>query len=122
MKEGQKFSSNKLQLDKLFLQFPLAIQGIVLASTFGHEKYKETDDPVNWDNFKNVPNAYLEYKSAGKRHELETIETEESGMHPEFHILWNAVARFETWALDNNINVKQIAEVMIPKWREQFKK
>ena len=120
--EGQKFSSDKLQMDKLFLQFPLAIQGIVLASTFGNEKYKETDHPIYWDNFKKVPNAYHQYKSAGKRHEFETEDTEESGLNPEFHILWNAVARFETWAMDNNIDVKKLASEFIPKWREQFKK
>lgn len=120
-KEGVKHSNNKLDMEKLFKQFPLSIQGVILASHFGHEKYKKTDDPVNWDNFKKVPDAYNQYKSAEIRHELETIETEESGIHPEFHILWNSMARFEMWAKDNNINIKQLAEDMIPKWREQFK-
>lgn len=119
--EGEKFSSNKLDMSKVFKQFPLALQGVILASHFGHEKYKSTDNPLTWDNFKKVPDAYNQYTSAGVRHEFETAHTEESQIHPEFHILWNAMARFEMWAINNNVNVKKLAEEMLPVWREQFK-
>lgn len=117
---GQKFSKNKLDMGKLFIQFPNACQGIVLASHFGHEKYKKTDCPKTWSNFKNVDDAEYQYKSAGIRHEFETEESEESGLPPIFHQLWNKVAEFEMWVTNNNINIKELAEKKLPIWREQF--
>lgn len=117
--KGVKHSSYKLPMEKLFVQFPLAMQAIVLASTFGHEKYKATDHPERWDNFKNVPDAYNQYKGAAIRHEFETKESEESGLHPEFHILWNAVARFQMWAEENKVNVSKLAEQKIKEWKKE---
>lgn len=119
---GQKFSNYKLDMDKLFIQFPHACQAVVLASTFGNAKYQETDNPDTWDNFKHVPNGYKAFKSAEKRHDLlKTEEEEESGLHPEFHILWNSSARYERWALENKVNESKLAEKHIKEWYERFK-
>lgn len=117
---GQKHSQNKLDMAKLFIQFPHACQAIVLASTFGNAKYHETDDPETWDNFKKVPNGYNQFKSAEKRHEFLIQEEEESGLHPEFHILWNSLARYERWAMQNGVKESELAEKHIKNWYEKY--
>lgn len=117
---GKKYSQNKLDMAKLFIQFPHACQAIVLASTFGNAKYNETDDPETWDNFKKVHNGYNQFKSAEKRHEFLTQEEEESGLHPEFHILWNSLARYERWAMQNEIKESELAEKHIKNWYEKY--
>lgn len=117
---GQKFSDHKLDMAKLFIQFPHACQAIVLASTFGNAKYHKTDDPETWDNFKKVPNGYNQFKSAEKRHEFLTQEEEESGLHPEFHILWNSLARYERWAMQNGVKESELAEKYIKNWYEKY--
>lgn len=117
---GQKYSQNKLDMSKLFVQFPHACQAIVLASTFGNAKYHKTDDPETWDNFKKVPNGYNQFKSAEFRHELLTQEEEESGLHPEFHILWNSLARYEHWAMQNGVKESELAEKHIKNWYEKY--
>ena len=117
---GQKFSDHKLDMSKLFVQFPHACQAIVLASTFGNAKYHKTDDPETWDNFKKVPNGYNQFKSAEFRHEFLTQEEEESGLHPEFHILWNSLARYERWAMQNEVRESELAEKHIKNWYEKY--
>mgnify|MGYP000912394028 CR=1 FL=1 len=117
---GKKHSDHKLDMAKLFIQFPHACQAIVLASTFGNAKYHETDDHETWDNFKKVPNGYNQFKSAEKRHEFLTQEEEESGLHPEFHILWNSLARYERWAMQNEIKESELAEKHIKNWYEKY--
>lgn len=118
-KQGIKNSLYKLQMSKLFVQFPDALKAVMLASTFGHIKYEEYDK--DWLNYKRVEG--LSYEDALVRHQLIKDETqEESGLHPKFHIAWNALADLQKYLEDNNVNLDKIIEEKVTIWEGNFKK
>ena len=91
-----KFDEGKLPIDKLFHQFPNALQGVIETSTYGHNKYLETDE--DWLSFKRLDNAKERYKGALMRHlfaylnPLQVNIDSESGLHHLKHAAWNCLA------------------------------
>src|SRR5690606_12524406 len=94
---GVKNNSKKLPMSKLKVQFPNALQAVVLCSSMGHEKYKDTDK--DWLNFTRVPGGSETYRDAFERHSLHKVGDldEESGLPHLFHELWNKMAEVEMW-------------------------
>lgn len=116
--EGVKHSTNKLEMSKLFVQFPDALKAVILASTFGHIKYEEFDK--DWLNYERVEG--MSYEDALIRHQLLKNETEEeSKLHPKFHIAWNALADLQKHIKNNNIDVDELAKERIASWKDEFK-
>lgn len=107
-KSGEKHNKGKLPMAKLFTQFPDALQAVVLASCYGHNKYKETD--VTWLNFKKVPGGSQAFKDACLRHSLGAEKDEESGLPEIFHQAWNKLAELQLWLEENNINIKKFSK------------
>ena len=107
-KSGEKHNKGKLPMSKLFTQFPDALQAVVLASCYGHNKYKETD--VTWLNFKKVPGGSQAFKDACLRHSLGAEKDEESGLPEIFHQAWNKLAELQLWLEENNINIKKFSK------------
>lgn len=106
--EGEKHNKGKLPMSKLVVQFPDALQAVVLASCYGHNKYKEVD--VDWLNFKKVPGGSQAYKDACLRHSLGAEKDEESGLPEVFHQAWNKLAELQLWLEENNINIKKFSK------------
>lgn len=98
---GVKNNSKKLPMSKLKVQFPNALQAVVLCSNMGHEKYKDTDE--DWLNFTRVPGGSETYRDAFERHSLHKVGDldEESGLPHLFHELWNKMAEVEIWMREN---------------------
>lgn len=98
---GVKDNSKKLPMSKLKVQFPNALQAVVLCSRMGHEKYKDTDK--DWLNFTRVPGGSETYRDACERHSLHEVGDvdEESGLPHLFHELWNKMAEVEIWIKEN---------------------
>lgn len=114
---GIKHSTEKLEMSKLFIQFPDALKAVMLTSTFGHIKYKEFDE--DWINFKRVEG--LSYEDALVRHQfLKSEQEEESKLHPKFHVAWNALADLQKYIEENNIDVDNLAKDKISKWEGEF--
>lgn len=107
-KSGEKHNKGKLPMSKLFVQFPDALQAVVLASCYGHNKYKEVD--TNWLNFKRVPGGSQAYKDACLRHSLGAEKDEESELPEIFHQAWNKLAELQLWLEENNINIKKFSK------------
>ena len=102
--EGQKNNNYKLPMSKLFIQFPDALQAIVLASCYGHNKYPQD---IDWLNFKRVEGGSQNYKDAEIRHYLGGENDEESGLPEIYHQLWNKIAECQLWIEENNIDIKK---------------
>lgn len=69
--KGVKHSEGKLEIyTVLFKQFPRAFQEVVRSGQSGHIKYEKTDQ--NWDNWKYVKDAPLQYRNACMRHLMES--------------------------------------------------
>ena len=98
---GVKDNSKKLPMSKLKVQFPNALQAVVLCSSMGHEKYKDADE--DWLNFTRVPGGSETYRDACERHSLHEVGDvdEESGLPHLFHELWNKMAEVEIWIKEN---------------------
>lgn len=98
---GVKDNSKKLPMSKLKIQFPNALQAVVLCSSMGHEKYKDADG--DWLNFTRVPGGSETYRDACERHSLYEVGDvdEESGLPHLFHELWNKMAEVEIWIKEN---------------------
>lgn len=98
---GVKDNDKKLPMSKLKVQFPNALQAVVLCSSMGHEKYKDADE--DWLNFLRVPGGSETYRDACERHSLYEVGDvdEESGLPHLFHELWNKMAEVEIWIREN---------------------
>lgn len=108
---GIKHNKNKLQMGKLFEQFPNALQAIVLASTYGANKYKEGDI---WSNLFSVSGGFKTYIDAGMRHSLDLEDVdEESGLPHLVHASWNFLAALEIWVREQNIDMKDFSKNFI---------
>lgn len=119
MQKGVKYNKNKLEMGKLFIQFPEALKAVMLASSFGHIKYKKYDE--DWLNYQRVGGSST-YNDAGVRHQLLHFpEQEESGLPPIFHQAWNKMAELEIFLKENNINVSKLAEDKLTEWNEDYK-
>lgn len=116
MKEGVKHNNGKIELSKILIQFPDALKAVMLASTFGHIKYEETDK--DWLNFKKVKGGSETFKDAMVRHLASQEELEpDSGLPPQFHWVWNALSHLQLWIEEQDIDVDESAKTMINKWR-----
>lgn len=104
---GQKHNKYKLPMSKLFVQFPDALQAIVLASCYGHHCYPTDTD---WLNFKRVEGGSQNYKDAGIRHSLGAEKDEESNLPEIFHQAWNKLAELQLWLEENKINIKDFSK------------
>lgn len=75
----------------LLAYFPRALQGVCKVSDFGAEKYC-----VN--GWSSVEDGHIRYSDALVRHLLEEQVSpydNDSGLHHDLHIAWNALARAE---------------------------
>ena len=118
--EGVKNNNNKIQMSKLFVQFPDALKAVMLASTFGHIKYEEHDK--DWLNYQRVGGSDT-YTDAMNRHQcLHHPEQEGSKLPPKFHVAWNALADLQGFIESHGINVEELAKFNIPIWEEEFKR
>src|SRR5699024_5222202 len=89
----------------LTTQFKKSVQAIALCSDYGHKKYPQDTD---WLNFKRVEGGSQTYADAGARHSLDKNEVDaESGLPHIFHKLWNAMAEVELWIEENNIKLEK---------------
>lgn len=90
---GQKFDEGKLPLGIVIQkQFPNALKVLAKCSQYGHEKYK---DDVDWLNYQRVPNWKERYLNAFMRHFLEEGNDNESNLPHFYHALWNLMALVE---------------------------
>lgn len=110
VKTGQKFNSYKLPMSKLFVQFPDALQAVILASCYGNFKYPEDTD---WLNFKRVYGGSQTYKDASIRHCLAGEKDNESDLPEIFHQTWNKLAELQLWIEENNINIKEFSKTYL---------
>jgi hypothetical protein len=95
---GSKFDDGKPPVTQLMRQFPRALRYISQISEFGHNKYGNTENQEEWDNWKHVPNGKYRYEQAIGRHHLYKSEEpdSESGFMHIGHTGWNALATLET--------------------------
>lgn len=118
--EGVKNNNNKIQMSKLFTQFPDALKAVMLASTFGHIKYEEFDE--DWLNYQRVVGKDM-YVDAMNRHQcLQYPEQEESKLPPKFHVAWNSLADLQMFIDVHGVDVDELAKINIPVWKEEFKR
>lgn len=109
--EGKKDNNYKLPMSKLFKQFPRALQALILASCYGHHKYKDTDE--DWLNYKRVKGGSESYFDADIRHQLDKEiygEGDESGLPHIFHELFDKMAKCELYIIENNIDIKEYSK------------
>ena len=104
--EGVKHNKHKLPMSKLFVQFPDALQAIVLASCYGHHCYPTDTD---WLNFKRVEGGSENYKDASIRHLLGGEKDKESNLPEIFHQAWNKLAELQLWLEENSIDIKEFS-------------
>src|SRR5690606_4195015 len=102
--QGRKDNSTKLPMSILFKQFPRALQAVILASSYGHNKYiNEDKDHLNFSRVKEGSKAYHD---ADIRHQLDKeIYGEndiESGLPHIFHETFDKLAKCELWIKENN--------------------
>lgn len=92
--EGIKHNQDKLEMSRLFEQFPNALKAIVECSTYGAKKYNEKE---KWDNFRSVKGGSKTYIDALVRHLADGWDNKdtESNLHHIAHIAWNALAALE---------------------------
>jgi hypothetical protein len=89
---GQKFDDDKLPLGVVIQkQFPNALKAIAKCSQYGHDKYK---DDVDWLNFQRVDNWEQRYLNAFMRHFLEE-GNDVSGLPHLYHAAWNLLCLLE---------------------------
>jgi hypothetical protein len=105
--KGVKHNSFKLPMSKLFIQFPDALQAVILASCYGNYKYPTDTD---WLNFKRVEGGSQTYRDAEIRHFLGGEKDKESNLPEIFHQTWNKLAELQLWLEENNINIKEFSE------------
>lgn len=117
--EGVKHNKHKLPMSKLFVQFPDALQAIVLASCYGNSKYK---DDIDWLNFKRVQGGSETYKDASLRHLLGGEKDKESNLPEIFHQAWNKLAELQLWLEENNIDIKDFSENYLKNLNKQYEK
>ena len=105
---GVKHNKNKVPLDKvLTTQFPKSIQALALCTFYGHTKYPQDIDYLN---FKRVKGGSQTYADAGARHNMERDKEDvESGLPHQFLKLWNAMAETELWIEENSLNIKEFS-------------
>lgn len=115
--EGIKHNSNKLPMSKLFEQFPDALQAIVLCSSYGAKKYKETDV---WDNFKKVQGGSKTYEDALVRHFLDDKFDKDSGMPHLFHRAWNALSALQLWIEEEGIDIQEYSAEKLKEFENKF--
>lgn len=115
--EGVKHNNNKLEMSRLFEQFPDALQAIVLCSTYGAKKYKETDV---WDNFKKVPGGSKTYEDALVRHFLDDKFDKDSGMPHLFHRAWNALSALQLWIEEEGIDIQEYSTEKLKEFENKF--
>lgn len=103
--EGIKHNQDKLEMSRLFEQFPNALKAIVECSTYGAKKYNEKD---KWDNFRSVKGGSKAYMDALVRHLAEGWKNKdtESNLHHVAHIAWNSLAALELF-LDSTCTDKK---------------
>lgn len=102
--KGIKHNQDKLEMSRLFEQFPNALKAIVECSTYGAKIYNEKD---KWDNFRSVKGGSKAYMDALVRHLAEGWENkDESGFNHLYHICWNALAALELF-LDSTCTNKK---------------
>ena len=104
---GEKHNKHKLPMSKLFLQFPDALQAVVLASCYGHHCYPSDTD---WLNFKRVEGGSQNYKDAEIRHFLGGEKDKESNLPEIFHQAWNKLAELQLWLEENRVNIKDFSK------------
>lgn len=118
--EGQKFNETKLPMSKLFIQFPRALQAIVLASCYGNSKYP---NDIDWKNFERVEGGSTSYLDAQIRHKLDEQiygqDDSESELFHIFHELWNKMAECELFIRENNIDIKEYSKKYLKKLAEK---
>ncbi len=89
---GAKVDSGKVDVSLLFESFPSALLAVAEVATFGANKYTR-------GGWKEVPNGFQRYESAGGRHKLYRHEGEEfdkdSKLPHLYHEAWNALAILE---------------------------
>lgn len=81
---GRKFDGDKLRMDLLFKDMPLALREVVNVLTQGANKYA----PGNWQH---VPDADTRYLAAGLRHELALANGQEMDPETDCHHLAHLV-------------------------------
>lgn len=91
---GVKDDNGKLPLGIVIQkQFPNALKAIAKCSQYGHNKYK---DDVDWLNYQRVENWEQRYLNAAIRHFLEgDCLDNESNLPHIYHAVWNMLALLE---------------------------
>ncbi len=109
-KIGQKHNKLKAPLDILQTrQFPKALQLLALATSYGHQKYLETD--ATYMNFKNVEGGSQTYLDASSRHSTDRFGTDKESKLPHFiHAVWNQLAALQLWAEENEIDIEEFSK------------
>jgi hypothetical protein len=109
--KGKKDDSDKLPIGRILQQFPRALEAIAKCSQYGHNKYELNDD---WQNFRNLDDAYNRLNDAEFRHHLARCKGEiidpESGLPHEYHELWNKIAKLEIKLTNKPVNKQQYDE------------
>lgn len=106
---GQKFNQHKLPIDIVISrQFPNALKAISCATEFGHSKYPED---VDYLNFSRVENGVQKYADACQRHNMEKYSVDsDSGLPHIFHKAWNAMAELEMYLKEEGIDMNEFSE------------
>lgn len=91
---GLKFDEDKLPLGIVIQkQFPNALKAVAKCSQYGHNKYK---DDVDWLNFQRVENWEQRYLNAATRHFIEGDSLDDGSNLPHiYHATWNMLALLE---------------------------
>lgn len=109
----KKYDGGKVDMELLFLQFPLALQAIPWAAMYGSVKYDDTSG----QSYKRVTNGARRYASAQARHKLKRVSEgtydKESHVAHRVHEVWNALAGLE-FALMGGLSV------IDPEWRDSY--
>lgn len=113
MSEDKKYDAGKVDMELLFLQFPLALQAVPWAAMYGAVKY----DDDSGTSYKKVSKGQRRYESAGSRHKLkrkggELFDLESHVLH-HIHEVWNALASLE-FALMGG------ARIIDPRWETTY--
>ena len=118
---GRKDNNTKLPMSILFKQFPRALQAVVLASSYGHNKYIESDS--DYLNFSRVSGGSKAYHDADIRHQLDKeIYGEndiESGLPHIFHEAFDKLAKCELWIKENDIDIKEFSKNYLEKLQDK---
>lgn len=118
--QGKKDNNYKLPMSKLFVQFPRALQAVVLTSCYGHNRYLDSDQ--DWLNFSRVKGGSNSYSDAEIRHILDKEiygNEDESGLPHIFHQLFNKLAECELYIKENNIDIKEYSKKYLKNLAQQ---